>query len=366
MTEQTYLTSASVLIKSLRAPSDPPAQNGPSKIHIALEAWSTTNFHIPRKAEILRDWVVDTWARTSFFANSPPPSLLPIAAESFSILFTSREMLKSEAWVEVWISMLKYLSAISPSPDLTSLNAQATTSCYPIYAQAFLHHSALRTSLNKSLASILFHPINLAADPLLPILNSSASLAALPTLFQTLVVTYHSGRFNLFTQASSSKVSHDVFVASKEREAVRNTLEDIVASLDGLDQTAEVWQCRAAVWRVIAQWGGYMEREPAWNRLVHNEARKAEAALVQHLSPILDLIATLEQLDHDQARLSDDVVRWCIAVSNAQRFLADKADTPKPSRNRHNDSPLSTSLPPTYSHHTSLLHPYHYRDRGAF
>lgn len=58
-----YLHSASALIKTLRTPGDTPEQAGLTKVQVALKAWSATDLNIPRKAEILRDWVLEAWTR---------------------------------------------------------------------------------------------------------------------------------------------------------------------------------------------------------------------------------------------------------------------------------------------------------------
>ncbi|WWC92406.1 uncharacterized protein L201_007363 [Kwoniella dendrophila CBS 6074] len=58
-----YLTSASSLIKALKSASDPPQSDGPNKIDIALSAWQQTSFHVPRKADVLRDWIIEAWSR---------------------------------------------------------------------------------------------------------------------------------------------------------------------------------------------------------------------------------------------------------------------------------------------------------------
>lgn len=69
-----------------------------------------------------------------------------------------------------------------------------------------------------------------------------------------------------------------------------------------------------------------MEREEPWGRMVDATARRAEAVLSTYatdgsleanvfLGTILETLATLEKLDHDQANIGPDVVRWCLAVS---------------------------------------------------
>ena len=63
MVEAPYLTSASTLIKALRGAADPPQPGWPSKAEIALAAWRDTTFHVPRKEDVLRDWVLDSWSR---------------------------------------------------------------------------------------------------------------------------------------------------------------------------------------------------------------------------------------------------------------------------------------------------------------
>ncbi|WWC65278.1 uncharacterized protein I303_107895 [Kwoniella dejecticola CBS 10117] len=66
MTESpAYLSSASALLKSLKSASDPPQPELPLKIDIATAAWQRSSFYIPRKADVLRDWVVESWSRCS-------------------------------------------------------------------------------------------------------------------------------------------------------------------------------------------------------------------------------------------------------------------------------------------------------------
>lgn len=59
---QTPLTG-SALIKSLKAAQDPPVAGGPSKVDIATTAWSDADLVVPRKADVIRDWVLEAWGR---------------------------------------------------------------------------------------------------------------------------------------------------------------------------------------------------------------------------------------------------------------------------------------------------------------
>ncbi|WVQ63422.1 uncharacterized protein L199_001575 [Kwoniella botswanensis] len=171
------------------------------------------------------------------------------------------------------------------------------------------------------MSAILFQESVLqAGDPLQPLLSqlpTPGSHLAIPALFDTLVQKYHHNRYSIFTQASSSKVAHDVFVAGKEREAVRLALERTLDRLGGGDITA--WQTRSALWKTIEMWGGYMEREPSWSRLLDSETRATQQALNSGdpsiVGTLLGTLVSLERLDHDQANLGPDVVRWCLAVS---------------------------------------------------
>ena len=54
-----------VLVKTLKTASDSPEEGGSSKISIAKRAWKDDKFFVPRKAEFLRDWILETWSRTS-------------------------------------------------------------------------------------------------------------------------------------------------------------------------------------------------------------------------------------------------------------------------------------------------------------
>ncbi|OXB39545.1 hypothetical protein LQV05_000603 [Cryptococcus neoformans] len=422
-----YLHSASSLIKTLRAPGDTPEQAGLTKVQVALKAWSATDLNIPRKAEILRDWVLEAWNRAKpndennalvqpdyhslllqlghFEEHGVPPPLqilssffdtllksddpksklvLSIAPASFKVLFDPQDMTyKAENWVDVWANMLKLLSRdslqeyevqLSNLVDLVTAgiqrsqasstnpkkNAQTATNLFAGYCQAYLIHPSLRSRLHDGLVALLFHPTTLqtsepfgslfaAIEPSLDqAMTAEGCLLALPRLFNSLVSVYHQNSFALFTQASSSRIPLDVFVASKERDAVRRTVEKTVSFLDSVESKHSriaskesspwivktwIWQSRVAVWQALVEWGGYMEREEPWGRMVDATARRAEAVLSTYatdgsleanvfLGTVLETLATLEKLDHDQANIGPDIVRWCLAAPSDQHTIA--------------------------------------------
>nr|XP_019050767.1 hypothetical protein I302_01209 [Kwoniella bestiolae CBS 10118]OCF29697.1 hypothetical protein I302_01209 [Kwoniella bestiolae CBS 10118] len=378
-----YLASASGLIKALKGASDPPQPDAPPKIDIALTAWKQDSFHVPRKAEVLRDWVIESWSRThkkaspisepkyhqllldttphcdtpaqaplsiisSFFQSLPESqdhiTLLDLASRSFASIYPPQQLShKPEAWTDVYTSILHPLSLISPCPQLTPLielitsrvtealpsapngKKLSTTAAgsFPSFCKAISTHPSLTPALTHTFSLLLFQvPLLSTTDPLQPILShlpTQNSHTALPLLFSNLVETYHQHRYSIFTQASSSIVAHDVFVATKEREAVRLALERILVKVEGDYST------RSSLWKTIESWGGYMEREPAWSQMMHSEARITEDALSSDpslLGTLLDTLATLERLDHDQAKLSSNVVRWCLACPVSHRATA--------------------------------------------
>lgn len=50
--------SAQDFIRALKAPSDPPQANGPTKIAIARATWDDGTFYVPNKEEVVADWVL--------------------------------------------------------------------------------------------------------------------------------------------------------------------------------------------------------------------------------------------------------------------------------------------------------------------
>ncbi|WVF67782.1 hypothetical protein IAT40_002543 [Kwoniella sp. CBS 6097] len=285
MTEAPYLASASTLIKALRGAADPPQADWPSKAEIALAAWRDTSFHVPRKEDVLKDWVLDSWSRGQGILNPAyhdilnevaPESVipLPILSSFFkaakkqdisSIIPSARRSFqrpdlnaKSDAWVDVWVSMLGYLSQLSSSDGSEEL--------------VHLVSASMQANYNPTNAK----------------------------------------------KASSSKVSLDVFIATKEREAVRTALEHTLGFLEKM-QSETTWEARSSVWAAIESWGGYMERDERWGKLVHTEARTIESLLSKPSAPIgslLDTLSILERLDHDQTQIGPDVVRWCLALTH--------------------------------------------------
>jgi hypothetical protein len=148
------------LIRLLRSPQDPPSTDGPSKIAIARRVWSESS-DIPGKADIIRDWIYSIWEKESkgqvqlqegkdhadrsspargvsfdqahldllasilsFTSQALPPNLLSLYFRTLSSASGKSEsgshkvwedgarrcVASSDAWVEVWVEMMKYLS----------------------------------------------------------------------------------------------------------------------------------------------------------------------------------------------------------------------------------------------------------------
>ncbi|OCF36013.1 hypothetical protein I316_02508 [Kwoniella heveanensis BCC8398] len=375
MVEAPYLASASTLIKALRGAADPPQEGWPGKAEIALAAWRDTSFHVPRKEDVLRDWVLDSWTRGQGLLNTAyhdlldevaPASVIPLPILSSFFTAAKKQDIstvipsacrsfrrpdpnaKSDAWVNVWISMLGYLSDSPDSaeqlvhlvtasmqakynPTNAKKSASTASASFPLYCKAYAH-KIIRVDLNAILSLLIFHPTLPSPLPSLfasiePTFPSTLSpfLAAIPDVFRSLVQYYHQQRYAIFTQASSSKVSLDVFIATKEREAVRATLEQTLGFL-AKSQSDTTWDARAAVWAAIEGWGGYMERDERWGKLVHAEARTIESLLSRPSAPIgalLHTLSILERLDHDQTQIGPDVVRWCLASPATHHDIAE-------------------------------------------
>lgn len=56
-----HLTGPNTLLRFLRSPNDPPLVGGPSKIELATRAWRRETPQLPGKAEILKEWILNTW-----------------------------------------------------------------------------------------------------------------------------------------------------------------------------------------------------------------------------------------------------------------------------------------------------------------
>lgn len=50
--------SSQDFIRSLKAASDPPQPNGPSKLEIARAGWENSALYVPRKDEVIADWIL--------------------------------------------------------------------------------------------------------------------------------------------------------------------------------------------------------------------------------------------------------------------------------------------------------------------
>ncbi|KAH7921149.1 hypothetical protein BV22DRAFT_1038989 [Leucogyrophana mollusca] len=53
-----YCQSSQSFVRALKAPTDPPNPNDPTKIEIAREAWDNTAFYVLNKGEVITDWIL--------------------------------------------------------------------------------------------------------------------------------------------------------------------------------------------------------------------------------------------------------------------------------------------------------------------
>ncbi|RSH81319.1 uncharacterized protein EHS24_008762 [Apiotrichum porosum] len=214
--------TGSSLIKALKGAADPPTKGGPSKVELATAAWNDVDLVVPRKADVVRDWIVEAWTRAKAGANNPildphyhnllvavtpscaSPPVAPLtllatyitstaaspptlneglglaAAASFPLLFGG-EVNKADAWAEVWGKLVAVLAA-SPSTSLANALSPAATlvcnsltetlpssqnskkiaqslhSSLPAYAATLASHPSLRDTF-EPLTGPLFFPI---------------------------------------------------------------------------------------------------------------------------------------------------------------------------------------------------------------
>lgn len=52
------------LVRALKASTDPPSPDGPTKIEIATLAWNDTSVIIPRRGEVIADWILTTLSKS--------------------------------------------------------------------------------------------------------------------------------------------------------------------------------------------------------------------------------------------------------------------------------------------------------------
>lgn len=51
------LQSSQSFIRALKSSTDPPDENGPTKIQIARMGWDSRTLYVPRKAGLILDWI---------------------------------------------------------------------------------------------------------------------------------------------------------------------------------------------------------------------------------------------------------------------------------------------------------------------
>lgn len=67
--------SSQEFVRALKSTLDPPVPEGPLKVEIATQAWEDASFYVPRKAEIIVDWILGKFLKDKSKAPSSNPIL---------------------------------------------------------------------------------------------------------------------------------------------------------------------------------------------------------------------------------------------------------------------------------------------------
>lgn len=68
------MTSSQDFVRALRATSDPPFLQGPTKLELARRTWDDITFHVPEKARVIAEWILSRFVKdkssNDSYANS--------------------------------------------------------------------------------------------------------------------------------------------------------------------------------------------------------------------------------------------------------------------------------------------------------
>jgi hypothetical protein len=190
----------------------------------------------------------------------------------------------------------------------------------------YYHQTDLRATLEPAIHHY-FDPSRLSSASAFVTLVKSLqdpAIFIMPKLLSCFICTIDRHKHSLYNQSSSSsKSSHDIFIAEQLGKTTAQALDFALVSV-GQSDGVHAWKCRSLLWETIAQWGGYVEGDARWTGLLDTTARQAEVALqqIEHRQPILQTLATLEQLDHRTAAVGADTVSLALAVSLATLYSA--------------------------------------------
>jgi hypothetical protein len=312
--------------------------------------------------------------------GSSPDRLVSLACQSFRLLHHGQSnAVKADLWLDAYSSLVSTLAAEvlplldghalslwsllgevwlpedSPETGRKVSDRHAAVDCgsdlsqlcdgilalTPSYARAWSKYPSLRES--DMLPQQMFSLSALeGANPfkqLLERLNSHtdqdvlAVTSVLPDLLKQYIAALQRNRYKLHLRPSKSEGSLDIAVAQHVRETVYQATVAVIDSLNIAQRLpsvsavalSTVWNARVDLWAVISHWGGYVESEQHWARILSMESAAAQNCLQSVAEPIagvhacrdraLHVLSLLEQLDHAHAGIQTDTIQWCIAVS---------------------------------------------------
>ena len=144
----------------------------------------------------------------------------------------------------------------------------------------------------------------------------------LPFLLHHYIAQMSRYRYQIFTTASSSNFPLETFISNKLNEGVIRGVKglfDILKNMKGLSEF-DVLLSKRRMWEEIAAWGGYLENDEDWRKLLEDSSEMVKTALKATTDnaireQALAMLDILENLDHANADISQEVVAWCCAVS---------------------------------------------------
>ena len=79
------IQSSQEFVRALKSTLDPPSPGGPLKVEIASQAWKDASLYVPRKAEVVVEWILGKFlkekskALSVFFFSLPTIGVLAVS-----------------------------------------------------------------------------------------------------------------------------------------------------------------------------------------------------------------------------------------------------------------------------------------------
>ncbi|KIK71275.1 hypothetical protein GYMLUDRAFT_254519 [Collybiopsis luxurians FD-317 M1] len=223
-----FLSSSQNFVRALKANSDPPSPESPSKIEIARAAWNQKSFYAPRKAELIVDFILTRFIKNEihFLTDIPSWQLLLDVCQSANFEPWLAPLVHRISFARIIIQFLQSIqnTLLDTNAQLTRLMYECTTILWPLCVSKMSSElllecfgASLRFCRDREPNEYIGHIIINVTNSFDRSLNTSSSKKKIFSVFvQTYFEDWFSSLSKLYSSLSHSNLLESIYATGSD------------------------------------------------------------------------------------------------------------------------------------------------------